>query len=491
MIPTVMLVCLRRLLHNRIELLLAFAVPIAFFSIFALIFGSGVGGTQDPSVKVVGVDTVQDAQSELVMRALQETPGLKFVEGSYGGSDAKGKGDRGKGDTVKGDTVKGDTVKGDAAKGEGASDAEPRLAAMMTKSEATAMVRRGNATLAILIRRDESGEIAADLLSDASDQVSPKVVSALVQQVLGAIPGPETLQSLGPNETLGEGFGDRLTDGFAEGLGDPLGDRLAGRGVAEELGVVQASGSEPTSSGTGATSSPIGSAGNGVSAGLSSSLANVPAKRVAIIDLLGGEKRNPVVTMYAAGIAVMFLLFGATNGGATLLEERENQTLDRLLTTGLTMDQLLLGKWGYLTMLGIAQTTLMFVWGQVVFGVDLWGHLDGFLIITVVTAGAAAAFGLMLATLCKTRGQLNGLSVVVVLTMSALGGSMVPRYVMNESLRDAGLWTFNAWALDGYDKVFWRDLPAGDLWPQMAVLMGCGAVFLITARGLAVRWEAD
>lgn len=481
MIPTVMLVCLRRLLHNRIELLLAFAVPIAFFSIFALIFGSGVGGTQDPSVKVVGVDTVQDVQSELVMRALQETPGLKFVEGSLGGSDAKGKSDRGK----------AGTAKGDAGKGEVASDAEPRLAAMMTKSEATAMVRRGNATLAILIRRDESGEIAADLLSDASDQVAPKVVSALVQQVLGAIPGPETLQSLGPNESLGEGFGDRLTDGFAEGLGDQLDDRYAGRGVVEELGVVQASGSEPTSRGTGATSSPIGTAGNGGSAGLTSSLVKVPARRVAIIDLLGGEKRNPVVTMYAAGIAVMFLLFGATNGGATLLEERENQTLDRLLTTGLTMDQLLLGKWGYLTMLGIAQTTVMFVWGQVVFGVDLWGHFDGFLIITVVTAGAAAAFGLMLATLCKTRGQLNGLSVVVVLTMSALGGSMVPRYVMNDSLRNAGLWTFNAWALDGYDKVFWRDLPAGDLWPQMAVLMGCGAVFLITARGLAVRWEAD
>ncbi len=464
MIPTVMLVCLRRLLHNRIELLLAFAVPIAFFSIFALIFGSGVGGTQDPSVKVVGVDTVQDAQSELVMRALQETPGLKFVEGSSGGSDAKGKSERGKGETAKGD---------------GASDAEPRLAAMMTKSEATAMVRRGNATLAILIRRDESGEIAADLLSDASDQVAPKVVSALVQQVLGAIPGPQAFAAEGPN------------DGLGEGLGESLGARLARRDDEDDLGVVQASGSEPTTIGAEAKSLTIGSAGNGVSAGLSSPLVNVPTKRVAIIDVLGGEKRNPVVTMYAAGIAVMFLLFGATNGGATLLEERENQTLDRLLTTGLTMDQLLLGKWGYLTMLGIAQTTLMFVWGQVVFGVDLWGHLDGFLIITVVTAGAAAAFGLMLATLCKTRGQLNGLSVVVVLTMSALGGSMVPRYVMNESLRSAGLWTFNAWALDGYDKVFWRDLPAGDLWPQMAVLMGCGAIFLITARGLAVRWEAD
>ena len=377
MIPTVMLVCLRRLLHNRIELLLAFAVPIAFFSIFALIFGSGVGGTQDPSVKVVGVDTVQDAQSELVMRALQETPGLKFVEGSSGGSDAKGKSDRGKGETAKGD---------------GAGDAEPRLAAMMTKSEATAMVRRGNATLAILIRRDESGEIAADLLSDASDQVAPKVVSALVQQVLGAIPGSQAFAAEGSN------------DGLGEGLGESLGERLAGRGDEEDLGVVQASGSEPTPIGAEATPLTIGSAENELSLAKAPPewvakappewVAKAPPRRVAIIDLLGGEKRNPVVTMYAAGIAVMFLLFGATNGGATLLEERENQTLDRLLTTGLTMDQLLLGKWGYLTVLGIAQTTLMFIWGQVVFGVDLWGHLDGFLIITVVTAGAAAAWSL-------------------------------------------------------------------------------------------------
>ena len=40
--------------------------------------------------------------------------------------------------------------------------------------------------------------------------------------------------------------------------------------------------------------------------------------------------------------------------------------------------------------------------------------------------------------------------------MSALGGSMVPRYLMNESLQHAGLLTFNAWAIDGYDKIFWR-----------------------------------
>jgi len=100
-------------------------------------------------------------------------------------------------------------------------------------------------------------------------------------------------------------------------------------------------------------------------------------------------------------------------------------------------------------------------------------------------------FGLLLATLCKTRGQLNGLSVILILTMSALGGSMVPRYVMSDRLQELGLWTFNAWALDGYNKIFWRDLPPASLAPQLAVLLSCSLCFLALARILAIRWEAD
>jgi ABC-2 type transport system permease protein len=152
---------------------------------------------------------------------------------------------------------------------------------------------------------------------------------------------------------------------------------------------------------------------------------------------------------------------------------------------------LLLGKWFYLTLLGILQVTIMFAWGQAVFGIDLLGHLDGFVMMTVVTSSAAAAFGLFLATLCRTRGQLNGLSIVLILAMSALGGSMVPRYVMSEKMREAGMWTFNAWALDGYDKVFWRELPVDQLAPQLGVLMLSGIVFLFAARILALRWECN
>ena len=39
----------------------------------------------------------------------------------------------------------------------------------------------------------------------------------------------------------------------------------------------------------------------------------------------------------------------------------------------------------------------------------------------------------------------------------------------SETMQKLGLLTFNAWALDGYLKVFWRDAAVWQLWPQVPV----------------------
>lgn len=433
MIWKVIEIHLRRLRHNRVEWLLTFIVPIAFFSIFALIFTRGVGST--PRVKVALVnetvvpDDVQATTIDVcqdILEALGTNEGLRVIRGS------------------------------DEA---------------MTVDRATAetMVRRGTATIAIALR-NEDGKISAELLNDSSDQVASQVVTALVTRELMINAAPSMRQSVAPASDGDNAMNPELAS-FIETVAkkpsgsDPkgveVGDSVDGRGPANE------SANDP---------------------GLGDGSPFDPPE-IAVINIIGEGKTNPVISVYAAGIAVMFLLFGATSGGGVLLEERENQTLERLLATQMTMDHLLLGKWFYLTLLGTVQVTVMFIWAQLVFGLDLLGHFDGFVMMTLATSAAAASFGLFLATLCRTRGQLNGLSVVAVLTMSALGGSMVPRYVMSEQLREAGLWTFNAWALDGYDKVFWRELPPSELGAQLGVLIGTAFALLMLARLLAIRWE--
>lgn len=398
MIATVFGIGLRRLLHNKVELLLTFVVPICFFSIFALIFGRGMGTT--PKVKAVLVNESGRSESNRIVDAIRESAGLRIMQGSE---------------------------------------------EILTREEAQQRVRSGTVTMAIIIL-DQQDRLAAELLADTSDQVAPPIVSALVTRSI------LTHQSHEPSDDFSK---------FASNISRAAPTRTDAKAAIDQV----ATKPEFTP--------------------------NISQPDVNIIDVMQAGKSNPVVSMYAAGIAVMFLLFGATNGGGALLEEKENQTLERLLSTRMTMSELLMGKWLYQTAVGALQVLVMFLWAQLVFGVDLVSHMDGFAVMTLVTAAAAAAFGLFLATLCKSRGQLNGLSVIVILTMSALGGSMVPRYVMSEKMREAGLWTFNAWALDGYDKVFWRDLPIDTLIPQLAVLAASTIAFLVIARLLALRWETQ
>jgi ABC-2 type transport system permease protein len=211
-----------------------------------------------------------------------------------------------------------------------------------------------------------------------------------------------------------------------------------------------------------------------------------------VVDVMGSTtRRGSLISFYAAGIGVMFLLFSCVAGaGGALLDEQEAGTLQRLLSTRLGMSQLLLGKWLFLTLVGAAQLTVMFVWGWLVFGLPLFSHVPGFLVMTAVTAGAAAGLGLVLATIAKSRAQLSGFSTILILTMSALGGSMFPRFLMSETMQKFGLLTFNGWALDGYLKVFWREAALWQLWPQVLVLISLTIVFFTGARVLARRWDA-
>jgi ABC-2 type transport system permease protein len=212
---------------------------------------------------------------------------------------------------------------------------------------------------------------------------------------------------------------------------------------------------------------------------------------VEVVDLMRtDDRRGSLISFYAAGIGVMFLLFSSVGGaGGVLLEEAESGTLERLLSTNLGMTGLLVGKWVFLTLVGMAQLAVMFLWGRIAFGLPLFSHLPGFVVMTGVTAAAAAALGLVLAALARSRAQLSGFSTILILTMSALGGSMFPRFLMSDTMQNVGLVTFNAWALDGYLKVFWRDAAIWELWPQVLVLTTLTGVFLGVSRMLARRWE--
>jgi ABC-2 type transport system permease protein len=336
-----------------------------------------------------------------------------------------------------------------------------RSEAPFDRASAEAAVREGNVPLALIIPKDfgrtpiQFGASARrpklELLADSSDPVAPQVVSGLLQGIV-ATAMPEAMARTGMEEI--DRWGGGLTAEQRAKMEESL-RALRGR----------------------MASAPSGGA---TAAGLVD---------VEVHDILGETKKNPTSALLAAGLGVMFLLFSAAGAGGALIEEAESGTLDRILSTRVSMGRLLLGKVAYLSAVAVTQLIVMFVWGEIFFGLELHRHIPGFLVMTVVTAVACSCFGLVLAALSRSRMQLVALSNLLILAMSALGGSMVPRYLLSETIQKFGLVTLNAWAIDGFMKVFWRDEPIVNLWPQVAALLAGSVVLFAAARRLARRWD--
>jgi len=114
-----------------------------------------------------------------------------------------------------------------------------------------------------------------------------------------------------------------------------------------------------------------------------------------------------MVSFYAAAIGVMFLLFTSSGAAGSLLDEAESGTLDRVLSSRVTMGTLLAGKLCYSWLLAFSQLVLMFLWAWLVFKLDFIPHIPGFVVMGLSTAFAVGAFGMLLASICRTRGQLG------------------------------------------------------------------------------------
>jgi ABC-2 type transport system permease protein len=418
----------RALRRDRGALVLCFVLPVAFFSIFAVVFGP-MSVSSMPRVHVLVVDEDRSAASGSLIRGLRR-------EGSLS-TDTRPKSEKG----------------------------EPQPPEY-TAAAAEAAVKDGTAPVAIVIPAGfgatpislvpAPGRKPIRILHDSSNPVAGQMAAGMLQKVA-------MTAFSGSMAEVGVRYLAFASGGLTPQQRDKLDASLAQMRDREARSDAQ-------------TGSKAGDTGGLIS--------------VEMHDVVGENKKSPMIAFYAAGIGVMFLMFSASGAAGSLLDEADSGALDRILSARVSMTTLLAGKLTYCMLLACSQLTLMFLWGAAVFHLDLFTHLAGFFTMTIATSFAVAAFGMLLASVSHTRAQQASIATLLILTMSALGGSMFPRFLMTPAMQKVGLLTINAWAIDGYTKVFWRDEPVSHLAPQVAVLLGAGALLFLVARRFARRWES-
>ena len=202
--------------------------------------------------------------------------------------------------------------------------------------------------------------------------------------------------------------------------------------------------------------------------------------------VIGGDADADEVDRVARlvpGILVMFLMFALTMGAQTLVEERQNMTLERLLTTRLSVNGLFFGKFLAGTLRAALQAAVLL--GLVFLALRIGGIADfaQLMAFSVLVAAAVSAMGLVIGAAARTRDQAMWSAVAVTMFMTVFGGAFFD-VSANAALDALSRITLTRYAIDAMFEILAGGQSLIGQWLGAAVIAGCAVVFLIAARAL-------
>ena len=225
---------------------------------------------------------------------------------------------------------------------------------------------------------------------------------------------------------------------------------------------------------------------------------------VSLPDPVGADRLLHAESLYTAGARpssvqqnvpawlLFAMFFIAIPLSTTWVQERAQGTYARLRSMGIGPRELLLGK--LLPYMGITQVQVLLMLAVGVWVVPLLGggrltlgHAPAALLLMSLVAGfAAVSYALLVANLVSTAEQATVFTGVANLLMAAVGGIMVPRFVMPAAMQAVSLHSPMAWGLEGFLDVFLRGGGLVSVLPWVIHLGVFGGACLLLA-GLALH----
>jgi ABC-2 type transport system permease protein len=196
------------------------------------------------------------------------------------------------------------------------------------------------------------------------------------------------------------------------------------------------------------------------------------------------EKRPKLTPgdLFIPGFVVYFVFSMANGVAATILYERNEGTLRRMLSAPITRGQILIGKMLARGIIGLLQTVVLFAIGKVMLHLTLSASdLPAVTIIAVATVLASTGLGMLIATLGKTMEQIQGMTTMALVVMGFISGTLIPRTFLPPALQQLSYITPHAWALTAYQDVMLRHLSLTATLGNLAMVFVFAGVFYAIA----------
>jgi ABC-2 type transport system permease protein len=172
--------------------------------------------------------------------------------------------------------------------------------------------------------------------------------------------------------------------------------------------------------------------------------------------------------------------------------EKNNGTLQRIRSINVKSRYLIAGKLVSYYLISMIQVACMLLVGRYL--VPLLGgdtihfgdSIFGLFLIASCVGFNAISYGLLVSSLSKNSQAAASAGVVLVIILAAVGGIMVPKFVMPEIMQRIANVSPLSWGLEGFLDIMLRNGTVIDVVPRCALLAGTGLIMLYI-NGLMLR----
>jgi ABC-2 type transport system permease protein len=194
---------------------------------------------------------------------------------------------------------------------------------------------------------------------------------------------------------------------------------------------------------------------------------------VAVTDVSAQTKELDQKSFFAAGMAVFFLFFTVQFGVTSLLEERNDGTLARLLAAPISRASILGGKLLTSFLLGVISMAVLVAATTLLFGAT-WGNPVGVTVLVVTAIMAATGIMALIATLARNAEQAANWQSVVAVILGLIGGTFFPVSLAPGVLSKLTFVAPQAWFLRGLGDL--RGGSVSVVWVPALAMLGFAAV---------------
>jgi len=217
---------------------------------------------------------------------------------------------------------------------------------------------------------------------------------------------------------------------------------------------------------------------------------------IAVQRFLEEERENPIVTVteetpgegspdfvnqFLPGIVTMYVLFAVAMSARVIVEERRKGTLERLMTTRLSIGELFFGKFLANMSRGYVQTLILLVLSYIVFQMFTPLTFIESLVIALIFTAAASAIGLVIASIARSEEGASWIAVVFSVISFMLGGTFF-EIAEGSAFYSLSRISINTYANDAFNTVLTEGGSLADVGTDLLILAGVMVVGLVASR---------